>query len=156
MSARAFISYASPDRPVAQAVCEALEGAGIECWIAPRNIAAGATWSEAIVEALDSSDLVVLVFSSFSNGSNQVVRELSRAVGRRLPIVPFRVENLEPSGAMAYFIGDHQWLDAFDDPPEEYLELLTTSARRLLAPETTPIPHRAADAPFEEVHPDRW
>lgn len=56
---------------------------------------------------------------------------------------------------MAYFIGDHQWLDAFGDPPEEYLELLTSSARRLLAPEETAIPRRP-DAPFEEVHPDRW
>jgi TIR domain len=40
-AARAFISYASQDKPVADAVCQALERAGMACWIAPRNVVPG-------------------------------------------------------------------------------------------------------------------
>lgn len=36
-----FISYASSDKPVADAVCAALEQRGIRCWIAPRDILPG-------------------------------------------------------------------------------------------------------------------
>ena len=31
-------------------------------------------------------------------------------------ILPFRVENVDPSGAMAYFLGTEHWLDALTPP----------------------------------------
>ena len=37
-----FISYASQDVAVANAIVEALEGHGVKCWIAPRDVEAGA------------------------------------------------------------------------------------------------------------------
>jgi hypothetical protein len=36
-----FISYASPDSVVADAVCLALEREGVTCWIAPRDVVPG-------------------------------------------------------------------------------------------------------------------
>ena len=40
-AARVFISYASQDKAVAEAVCQALEKAGVACWIAPRDVVPG-------------------------------------------------------------------------------------------------------------------
>ena len=34
-----FISHSSKDKPIADAICANLEGTGIRCWIAPRDIA---------------------------------------------------------------------------------------------------------------------
>ena len=39
-----FISYSILDKAIADAVCTQLEKQGIRCWIAPRNILAGAEW----------------------------------------------------------------------------------------------------------------
>ena len=51
-----FISYASSDKAVADAVCSQLESIHrIRCWIAPRDVTPGASWAESIIDALDGS-----------------------------------------------------------------------------------------------------
>jgi hypothetical protein len=45
-----FLSHSSADKATAQAVLEGLEGRGIRCWIAPRDIAAGSEYGQEIVE----------------------------------------------------------------------------------------------------------
>ena len=50
-----FISYASHDKAVANAVCGHLERAGLACWIAPRNVTPGEVYAESIVHAIDSA-----------------------------------------------------------------------------------------------------
>ena len=42
MPSMVFISHSSKDRVTADAICAHLESAGINCWIAPRNIEPGA------------------------------------------------------------------------------------------------------------------
>jgi hypothetical protein len=50
-----FISYSSKDKVVADAVCAGLEGRGIACWIAPRDLVPGVDWGAAIVDAISGS-----------------------------------------------------------------------------------------------------
>ena len=47
-----IISYATIDKPIADAVCAKLEERGIRCWIAPRDILAGMNNAEAIISAI--------------------------------------------------------------------------------------------------------
>ncbi len=86
-----FISYSYHDKNVANAVCSAVESAGIRCWIAPRDVLPGMEWGEAIVDAIGSSKIMIIIFSSASNNSQQVLREVERAVHKNLIIVPFRI-----------------------------------------------------------------
>src|SRR5205809_263073 len=74
-----FISYSSADKPIADAVCAALEAKRWRCWIAPRDVLAGSEWGGAIVQAIERSRLMVLVYSSHANQSQQVIREVERA-----------------------------------------------------------------------------
>src|SRR5436309_1963150 len=99
-----FISYSSKDKEVADAAVTALERSSTSCWIAPRNILPGEEWSEAIINALNECRVVVLIFSSNANASPQVLREVERAVSKRIPILPFRVEAVALSKTMEYFI----------------------------------------------------
>ena len=69
MNFDAFISYASKDKPTADAVCAALEDAQIRCWIAPRDILPGADWSASIIDALDQCRVMILIFSGNANNS---------------------------------------------------------------------------------------
>ncbi len=93
-----FISYASHDKAVADAACATLEGKHIRCWIAPRDVRAGVPYGESLIKALNSSRAMVLIFSSNSNNSPQVSREIERAVSKGVPIIPFRIEDVPPFG----------------------------------------------------------
>jgi ABC-type amino acid transport substrate-binding protein len=117
----AFISYCSEDKKIADAVCGTLEANKIRCWIAPRDVGAGRTWSSAIVEAIGESAVLVVIFSQHSNGSPQVMREIERAVHKGVPIIPFRVENVVPSKDLEYFISSCHWLDAMNPPLEKHI-----------------------------------
>ena len=77
-----FISYANEDKSIADAICVRLESRGIRCWIAPRDIPPGTAWAEAIIRAIGESRIMVLVYSAHSNCSQQVPRELERAVSK--------------------------------------------------------------------------
>ena len=74
MTGRVFISHASEDREIAQAVCEAIEGRGVPCWIAPRDITPGKDYAQALYDAIGECTSLVLVFSEYSNRSPQVRR----------------------------------------------------------------------------------
>ena len=117
----AFISYCSEDKKIADAVCGTLEANKIRCWIAPRDVGAGRTWSSAIVEAIGESAVMVVIFSKHSNGSPQVMREIERAVHKGVSIIPFRVENVVPSKDLEYFISSCHWLDAMNPPLENHI-----------------------------------
>ncbi|MGD0795870.1 MAG: toll/interleukin-1 receptor domain-containing protein, partial [Dehalococcoidales bacterium] len=92
-----FISYSSQDKAVADAVCATLEGRKIRCWIAPRDVLAGQPYAESILNGINKSRVFVLVFSSDSNLSQQVLREVERAVSKGIPILPFRIADVTPT-----------------------------------------------------------
>lgn len=132
-----FISYSSKDKVIADAMCANLENSGIRCWIAPRDILPGRNWGESIIEAIHESKMLVLVLSSNSNKSSQIVRELERAVFTGIPIIPFRVEDILPSDSISYFIAGAHWLDALTPPLEEHINSLTKTINILL--ESSPL-----------------
>ncbi len=134
MAFDAFISYASQDKPVADAVCARLEAAGIRCWIAPRDITPGMSYGEAIINAIHAARVMILVFSSHANASPQVPKEIERAVSNNVPIIPYRIENVTPGASLDYFIGSVHWLDALTPPMEQHLDSLVTTVRKLVPP----------------------
>jgi hypothetical protein len=154
---RVFLSHASVDAETARRVCVELERAGLECWIAPRDIRPGGDWSEEILGGIDAASALVVFVSPTSNASRQVAREVERADDRGLPLLPFRLADIEPSGRLEYFLSGRQWIDAFRPPfaarVEELVEGLQASgaagdgARR----PALPLPDPVADIP-----PDDW
>ncbi len=115
-----FISYSQPDRACAFELVAQLEAGGVGCWIAPRDIAPGGDWAAAIIEAISSARIMILVFSASSNASPQVRREVERAVHRQVRILPLRIENVLPSHSLEYFLSAAHWLDAFPPPRAPY------------------------------------
>src|SRR5438093_3034823 len=112
MSTDVFISYSTRNTDTAQAICSTLETAGLSCWIAPRNILPGQTWSEAIIDGINGSEVLVLLYTSASNASPQVLREVERAVSKRLGLIAVRLQDVAPSKAMEYLVSVSHWLEA--------------------------------------------
>jgi TolB-like protein len=107
-----FISYASQDAAAAAALVEALEQHGISCWIAPRNVKAGALYAEAIVRAISDAKALVLVLSGRAIASSHVSKEIERASSKKRPIIALRIDLAPLTPALEYFLSESQWVDA--------------------------------------------
>jgi TIR domain len=127
-----FISYSKSDKRTADGACAALEAAGIRCWIAPRDVAPGVSWPAAIIDAIGRSHVMVLVFSSHALASKEVQREVINAFQNRVVVVPLRIEDVRPSGELAYYMCTTHWLDALTPPLEAHLQRLCTTIKALV------------------------
>jgi hypothetical protein len=139
MAREVFISYSQPDHDCAMELVARVEKEGINCWIAPRDIAPSADWAAEIIDAIANARVMILVFSASSNDSPQVRREVERAVHKQVSILPFRIENVLPSKSLEYFLSAQHWLDAFPPPREPYYARLCAYLKTLLggaAPDT--------------------
>ena len=146
-----FISYSHIDKSAADAACATLEAAGIRCWIAPRDISPGAEWGEAIIDAINSARVMVLIFSSNTNESRQVRREVERAVGEGVTIMPIRIEQAAPTRSLAYFMAGVHWLDALTPPLEQHLQRLAVSIKALLKSELANPANGAGEMVFRDT-----
>jgi len=140
MAIDVFLSYAAADKAAALAVLAGLEGNGVRCWIAPRDVTAGSEYGQEIVEAIKACRIVVLIFSTSANVSPHVRREVERAVSAQRIIVPFRIENIVPTGAMEYALSNTHWLDALSPPLEPHIATLVSTARKMLGSGATIVP----------------
>lgn len=112
MSKVVFISHSSKDAHIASELCEYLENNGKKCFIAPRDIQYGNEYAEEIINGIDNSESMVLLLSNNSNNSPHVLREIERAVSKSIPIIIYKLEDVELSKSMEYFLMTHQWMDA--------------------------------------------
>jgi hypothetical protein len=125
MKRMVFISHSSQDKKIAETVCNFLEKHGVLCWIAPRDVTPGKNYGAAIIDAISECDFFVLILSSLSNDSQQVVREVERAASTQAVVIPLRVEAVQPSKDLQFYVSSSHWLDAVTPPLDQHLmELL--------------------------------
>src|SRR5258708_4525265 len=137
MPSMLFFSHSSKDRATADAICAYLESAGINCWIAPRDIEPGATWTKGIMQGLDACRVLILVFSEHANDSDHVQREVAKAFSSGLAVIPFRIKDVLPNQSLSYFLDTVQWLDASAPPLQKHLGTLSERVKKLLVDDTT-------------------
>jgi TolB-like protein len=144
-----FISYASQDASVADAVVTAFERQGLTCWIAPRNVTPGAFYGDEIVHAIDATKAIVLILSQNAAGSPHVLREVERASSKRHPVVSLRVDQAPLPAGLEYFLNTSQWLDASGRDIARSMPKLIAAVRvavqaPLVTPEAAPTPRAPA------------
>ena len=106
-----FLSYASTDRAVAEAIHARLSSAGIRGWMAPTDIPPGSSWRESVIDAIDQSSVIVVVLSSAANASKHVVTEVEVAADAGLFLLPLRIEEIRPTGRLLFCFSGIQWLE---------------------------------------------
>jgi TolB-like protein/cytochrome c-type biogenesis protein CcmH/NrfG len=124
-----FISYASHDSAVAEAACDALERAGVTCWIAPRDVMPGAFYADEIVHAIDDAKAIVLILSQHAAESPHVQREVERAASKRHPVVSLRIDHAPLPPGLEYFLNASHWLDASGGDPARAMPKLVSATQ---------------------------
>ena len=144
-----FVSHSVKDKAVADAIVARLEADSVTCWIAPRDVVPGADWGESIIDAIESSRIMILIFSRNADASPQIKREVERAVNKGVYIIPFRVDDIQPTKSLEYFISTSQWMDAFLPPLERHLDNLAKTVKAVL--KSPPLP--GANVPVQPEKP---
>jgi len=144
-----FVSHSVKDKAVAEAIVSRLEADSLICWIAPRDVVPGADWGESIIDAIESSRIMIMIFSRNADASPQIKREVERAVNKGVYIIPFRVDEIPPSKSLEYFISTSQWMDAFSPPLERHLDNLAKTVKAVL----NRPPLSGADVPTQPEKP---
>ena len=121
-----FLSHSSTNYKVAQKVCNLIEECGWKCFLAPRDIRTGHEYAEQILEGIERSDVLLLILSKEANTSPHVLREVERAVSKKIPIIVYKLEEVELSKSMEYFLMSHQWVSS--QPGVNYAEIINCLA----------------------------
>ncbi len=112
---KVFLSYSSKDQKTAAAICQALEARGHPCWMSTRDVKPGENFQGAIVRAIRDAGVMVMIFSSNANNSDEIKKEMALASQCKLMVIPVRAEDVLPSEDFTYELATRQWIDLFDD-----------------------------------------
>lgn len=142
----AFISYHSSQEKTARHLKGILERNGVQGWMAPDDIDPGVAFDQAIIEQVERSDLIVLLFCAKSDQSRHVKRELMMAEDRKKLIYPVRLEDIDAKG-LAYWLHDYQWIDWIDRRDATIQRVIDTIKRQVDTGKE--LPQAIAEAPAE-------
>lgn len=108
-----FVSHVAEDRSAAMEIVAELERRGQRCWIAPRDVQPGKPFDDEIADALEGSLAMLLIFSERCNDSEYIRREITVAGESKKPVIPFRIEDVQPRRGLRVRLSDLHWIDAF-------------------------------------------
>ena len=91
-----FVSHVAEDRAAAMEIVGELERRRVRCWIAPRDVRPGHPFDDEIVDAIEQSRAMLLIFSDRCNDSEYIRREVTVAGESQKVIIPFRNEDAQP------------------------------------------------------------
>ena len=153
MSHHVFVSHSHDDAPAANLLVKALEERGVVCWVAPRDVPAGGSYAESIINAIEGASCFVLIYSQSSNVSSHVMREVERALKFGVNIVPVRFDDSIPSKSLDYLLATVHWLAIAPDARERSI---ATAAEQILAAvtkfqNTRPVEEAEKVAPRQTV-----
>lgn len=115
MALRTFLSYATPNAAVAQAVWERLRASQHEVFYADKTLPFGAKIPPVLAQRIKQCDVFVVLWSRAAKESDWVSQEIGIAHGSGRFIFPVVLEEgLKPPG----FISDRRYLPAYRDLPQ--------------------------------------
>lgn len=148
-----FISYhTDTGGDAVRKICAALEGVGISCWYAPRNV--GPNYAQSIVEAIRGCRVFLLVLNEKSSVSAHVLNEINCAFDRfrnheDIALLPFRIDQCALSDDIYYYLGRIHIMDGALPPELLRIQELVDRVTRLLGRE----PSREISLPVAPAAP---
>jgi TolB-like protein/Flp pilus assembly protein TadD len=140
-----FVSYASQDVAVANAIVAALERHGLRCWIAPRDVVPGSLYADGIVRAITGAKVFALVLSEHAIASTHVGKEIERASSNRRPIIALRTDLAPLTPSFQYFLSESQWIDVGAGGMDAASAKLVEAVQQHLAPRSVIEPRPPPD-----------
>lgn len=155
MTDHLFISHASEDEAVVGRIVEYLEGRGVACWIAGRDIPPRAIYAEAITEGIRQCSACAVIVSKAANASAAIKRELELASHYGKAFIPIRVDSTEPGPGLDYYLRNTQWINYGRDGNRALDRIADHQAGRPVqaTPAYSPAPQPPSSSPSNLVRP---
>lgn len=109
-----FISHSSADLELSEKICDYLQEQGIKCWIDSRNVTG--LYAKSIIEGIENSELMVLIYSGNANNSAHVENEIDNAFCLGKTIIPFRIEGVPYSTVLRYYLNKSHYVNGVPEP----------------------------------------
>lgn len=128
-----FVAYAAADGgSIAQEVITHLEAHQFMGWW-NKNIPPGSDWDDAIIDAINQADAMILVMTNGARSSRYVRAEWRYALDeQKMPVIPLIMPGFEPS-QLPLALREIQWIDArvnFDAALTKLVEALRKIEKR--------------------------
>ena len=142
MNIDVFISYHTTTcRDTATAICNKLEGSGIRCWYASRDMVHDA-YAGQIYDAIQACKVFLVLLNKEASESEDVLNEINTAIQRvrehaDISIMTFRLaDNAQISGDAKYYLGRKHWIDGLEPELKERIDelvpqVLSTLGRKI-------------------------
>lgn len=103
-----FISYSRKDSEQATQLAELLRSTGLSVWMDQTDIELATSWSGEIVDAIDHASAVLVLLSSSSVDSRNVLREVALAFEKEKKILPIEIEPIALTRDLQYHLAGLQ------------------------------------------------
>lgn len=146
-----FIGYSHRDKEQADILLDACESKNIKCWIAPRDIIPGGNWANAIEDAIKECKIYIFLFSSISNHSRQILREIELAIAKGLIVLPVRIDQSNPANVLRYYLSALQWIDATEGGIKGNIERILRVTEDIIGPRNKKDAINKNDSQFDYI-----
>lgn len=128
---RLFITHRDEHKRQANSLAKALEDYGVSAFVAHDTIGAMEDWKKQILKGLETMEVMLAFLTDDLELSTFCNQEIGYALGRRVPIIPLKLQQADPPG----FISSDQALrgsidQAADSAPEVYKLLVEKLGQR--------------------------
>ena len=127
---RIFLSYRRTNATIASGLVSRLEKDGYGVWMDRSDIGGGARWRAAIEKGLQQSNAMILLLSQSALESDEVYREIARALELGKPIIPITVGAVELFGWYKDKLGSIQHIAYAEADPDHWYKPLLDALRR--------------------------
>lgn len=128
----AFISHSNKDGKALHAVQRHLESCGYTCFASERDLLHNAGWQAQLVEAMDSSEMLIYLHSKNANDSAEVGREINYFADKcHRPILVYRLDDVPYNRDRSYYLQSINYIDSLVSPSDS-LEQLVDNIKRTL------------------------
>lgn len=110
-----FISYSRKDQEITDLICQYLDKYGITYWIDRESIHHGNNFKVEIIEAIQTSKVLLFVSSFNSNKSPNTVKEVSIAENYGKVVIPIRIDDSAYDKSLEYDLCNRDWMNFQED-----------------------------------------
>lgn len=119
-----YLSYDENDLEIAQNVCNTLESNGLKCWMKTRD-AVGDSRVKAIIKAIKSTKILLLIHSKNSQSSRYINNEVNEAFDAERSFLVYHIDDSDLEGGLKFFLDTKTRIKAYPNPEEKYDELVS-------------------------------
>ena len=117
---KCFVSYSREDKGFVSKLALDLRASGVKVWRDDDDIRSGATWDDAVENALREATHVLYIVSSRSTASRTVSDEVSFALEEKKVVVPCIIESTK----LPMRVRRNQWIDFSNDCDASFSKLV--------------------------------